>query len=106
MISDDAVPLGWELIGWDRDEHAAHVSALTREEILRLRDLFPSREDELLATAVYEVSPDLHDAMRKAIPHLEFREGLDYQIGGFRLPSPSRKPEASRTRTDLRKHGS
>ncbi|MFD3682931.1 hypothetical protein [Streptomyces sp. NPDC058613] len=62
---------------------AAHVSDLKRVEILRIRDLFPCRDDDFLATAVYEVPPALYSARQSAIPHLEFREGLDYQIGGF-----------------------
>jgi hypothetical protein len=81
----DTETLGWELIGWDSDEQAAHVTGLTRVEVLSIRDLFPGRDDAFLATAVYEVPPALYSAMRSAIPHLEFREGLEYQIGGFRL---------------------
>ncbi|MGW0122454.1 hypothetical protein [Streptomyces sp. NPDC003327] len=76
--------LGWELIGWDGDEQAAHVTSLHRAEILRIRDLFP-RDDEFLETAWHEVPPALYPAMRRAVPHLEFRDGLDYQIGGFLL---------------------
>ncbi|OEJ30201.1 hypothetical protein [Streptomyces subrutilus] len=74
--------LGWELIGWDSDEQAAHVTGLNRVEILRIRDLFPERDDDFLETAVYEVPPALYSAMRSAVPHLEFREGLEYQVGG------------------------
>ncbi|MET9694755.1 hypothetical protein ABZY81_41255 [Streptomyces sp. NPDC006514] len=77
--------LGWDLIGWDSDERAAHVTGLNRAEILRIRDLFPGRDDDLLETAVYEVPPALYPAMRSAIPHLEFRDRLEYQIGGFLL---------------------
>ncbi|MFE9456113.1 hypothetical protein [Streptomyces californicus] len=84
MNEIDAETLGWELIGWDSDEQAAHVTVLTRVEILSIRDLFPGREDDFLATAAYEVPPALYSAMRSAIPRLEFREGLEYQIGGFR----------------------
>uniref|UniRef100_A0AAU2VGA8 Uncharacterized protein n=1 Tax=Streptomyces sp. NBC_00003 TaxID=2903608 RepID=A0AAU2VGA8_9ACTN len=41
----------WELTGWDADERAAHVTELSREEILRIRALFdrrlpPAGEDE------------------------------------------------------------
>lgn len=85
MNDIDTETLGWELIGWESDEQAAHVTALTRVEILSIRDLFPYGDDDFLATAVYEVPPALYSAMRSAIPHLEFREGLEYQIGGFRL---------------------
>ncbi len=85
MNEIDTEALGWELIGWDSGEQAAHVTRLTRVEILSIKGLFPGREDDLLATAVYEVPPALHPAMRRAIPHLEFRKGLEYQIGGFRL---------------------
>ncbi|MEG8274833.1 hypothetical protein [Streptomyces sp. AHA2] len=85
MTDIDAETLGWELVGWDGDERAAHVTGLTRVEILSLRDLFPRRDDDFLATAVYEVPPALYPAMRSAVPHLEFREGLEYQIAGFRL---------------------
>ncbi|MFB7346052.1 hypothetical protein [Streptomyces hydrogenans] len=85
MNDIDTETLGWELIGWDSDEQAAHVTGLTRVEILSIRDLFPGRDDDLLEAAVYEVPPALYSAMRSAIPYLEFREGLDYQIGGFRL---------------------
>ncbi|MEF9886927.1 hypothetical protein [Streptomyces sp. P9-A4] len=77
--------LGWDLIGWGSDEQAAHVAGLNRVEILRVRDLFPARDDDFLETAVYEVPPALYSAMRSAIPHLEFRERLEYQIGGFLL---------------------
>ncbi|MFI5642114.1 hypothetical protein ACIA8H_32510 [Streptomyces goshikiensis] len=77
--------LGWDLIGWDSDEQATHVAGLNRVEILRIRDLFPGRDDDFLETAVYEVPPALYSAMQDAIPHLEFREGLEYQIGGFLL---------------------
>ncbi|MFJ3973917.1 hypothetical protein [Streptomyces sp. NPDC090021] len=84
MNDIDSETLGWELIGWDSDEQAAHVTGLTRVEILSIRGLFPGRDDDLLETAVYEVPPALYSAMRSAIPHLEFREGLEYQIGGFR----------------------
>ncbi|MEV8626098.1 hypothetical protein [Streptomyces sp. NPDC051079] len=75
--------LGWEIIGWDADDEAAHVTSLDRVEILRIRGLFSERDDDFLETAVYEVPPTLYPAMRSAIPRLEFREGLDYQIGGF-----------------------
>ncbi|MFG2716670.1 hypothetical protein ACGFX2_40095 [Streptomyces goshikiensis] len=85
MNDIDTETLGWELIGWDSDEQAAHVTGLTRVEILSIKDLFPGRDDDLLATAVYEVPPALYSAIRRAIPRLEFREGLEYQIGGFRL---------------------
>ncbi|MFB6578129.1 hypothetical protein ACFCYC_11955 [Streptomyces sp. NPDC056402] len=77
--------LGWDLIGWDGDGRAAHVTGLNRAEILRIRDLFPGRDDDFLETAVYEVPPALYPAMWSAIPHLEFRQGLEYQIGGFLL---------------------
>ncbi|WP_406065440.1 hypothetical protein OG462_39270 [Streptomyces sp. NBC_01077] len=77
--------LGWDLVGWDGDEHAAHVTGLNRVEILRIRDLFPGRDDDFLETAVYEVPPARYSAIQDAIPHLEFREGLEYQIGGFLL---------------------
>ncbi|MEU0060008.1 hypothetical protein [Streptomyces sp. NPDC006334] len=85
MKDTDTESLGWELIGWDSDEQAAHVTGLTRVEILGIRDLFPGRDDDFLATAVYEVPPALYSAMRSAVPDLEFREGLEYQIGGFRI---------------------
>ncbi|MFI7291269.1 hypothetical protein ACIBRY_32155 [Streptomyces anulatus] len=85
MNDIDAETIGWELVGWESDEQAAHVTGLTRAEILSIRDLFPGREDDLLATAAYEVPPALYSAMRSAIPHLEFREGLEYQVGGFLL---------------------
>ncbi|MCX5588531.1 hypothetical protein [Streptomyces erythrochromogenes] len=77
--------LGWHLIGWDGDEQASHITDLNRVEILRIRDLFPGRDDDFLETAVYAVPPALYSAMQSAIPHLEFREGLEYQIGGFLL---------------------
>ncbi|MEU3481776.1 hypothetical protein AB0E66_26830 [Streptomyces sp. NPDC033753] len=76
---------GWDLIGWDSDDQTAHVTGLNRVEILRIRDLFPGRDDDFLETAVYEVPPALYSAMQGAIPHLKFREGLEYQIGGFLL---------------------
>ncbi|MFF9503829.1 hypothetical protein [Streptomyces sp. NPDC014656] len=86
MLDHDVEDLGWELIGWDGDEVAAHVTALTRDEILSLSTLFPERgEDELLATAVYPVAPERYAAMRAAVPRLEFKADLDYQLGGFRL---------------------
>ncbi|MEU3918198.1 hypothetical protein [Streptomyces sp. NPDC029004] len=47
--------LGWDLIGWDSDEQAAHVAGLNRVEILRIRDLFPGQDDDFLETAVYQV---------------------------------------------------
>ncbi|MFI5985192.1 hypothetical protein ACIBEA_30545 [Streptomyces sp. NPDC051555] len=77
--------LGWDLIGWDSDEQAAHVTSLNRVEILRIRDLFPGRDDDFLETLVYEVPPALYAAMQGTLSHLEFREGLEYQIGGFLL---------------------
>ncbi|MFE5620603.1 hypothetical protein ACFQ8S_00790 [Streptomyces virginiae] len=77
--------LGWDLIGWDSDEQAAHVTGLNRVEILRVRDLFPARDDDFLETAVPEVPPALYSALRSALPHLEFREGLEYRIGGSLL---------------------
>ncbi|CAM5230510.1 hypothetical protein [Streptomyces avidinii] len=77
--------LGWNLIGWDSDGQASHITGLNRVEILRIRDLFPGRDDDFLETAVHEVPPALYSAMQSAIPHLEFREGLEYQIGGFLL---------------------
>ncbi|MER5964181.1 hypothetical protein [Streptomyces sp. NPDC002057] len=86
MFSYGVEDLGWELIGWDGDEVEAHVIRLTWDEILGLNTLFPERgEDELLATAVYPVAPERYAAMRAAVPRLEFRPGLDYQLGGFRL---------------------
>ncbi|MER8046396.1 hypothetical protein [Streptomyces sp. NPDC094032] len=87
MIHNDVEDLGWELIGWDADEVAAHVTSLTRDEILRLNTLFPERgDDELLATAVYPIAPERYAAMRTTVPRLEFKADLDYHIGGFRLP--------------------
>ncbi|MFI7354903.1 hypothetical protein ACIBTP_13240 [Streptomyces avidinii] len=87
MNDDNTETLGWHLIGWDSDERAAHVTDLVRAEILGIRDLFPGRDDDFLETAVHEVPPALYSAMRTAVPRLEFRERLDYQIGGFRLPT-------------------
>ncbi|MFE6817755.1 hypothetical protein [Streptomyces sp. NPDC057677] len=84
-IDTETETLGWELIGRDDNEQAAHVVGLTRVEILRIRDLFPERDDDLLETAAYEVKPALHSALRSAIPHVTFSEGLEYQIGGFLL---------------------
>ncbi|MFV6026766.1 hypothetical protein [Streptomyces sp. NPDC056264] len=84
-IDTETETLGWELIGWDDNEQAAHVVGLTRVEILRVRDLFPERDDELLETAAYEVKPALYSALRSAIPRLTFSDGLEYQIGGFLL---------------------
>ncbi|MFI8325568.1 hypothetical protein [Streptomyces sp. NPDC085529] len=84
-IDGDTETLGWELIGWEGDDTAAHVTPLDRAEILRIRDLFPDRDDDFLETAAYEVPPALYPAMRGAVPRLEFREGLEYQLGGFRL---------------------
>ncbi|MFF6776338.1 hypothetical protein ACFY8W_22630 [Streptomyces sp. NPDC012637] len=86
MIDQDVDELGWELIGWDGDEVAAQIISLTRDEILRLNTLFPERgEDELLAAAVYPIGPESYAAMRAAVPRLEFKADLDYQLGGFRL---------------------
>lgn len=83
MIDNAAETLAWALIGWDTDDAAAHVTDdLTRDEILSVRDFFPGREDDLLATAVYVVPPELYEAMRAAVPRLEFRAGLEYQLGG------------------------
>ncbi|MGV9456195.1 hypothetical protein [Streptomyces sp. NPDC003635] len=77
--------LGWELIGWATDDLAAHETTLTREEILRVRDLFPRGDDELLLAGVYAVPVELYADLRAAVPRLEFRAGLDYQLGGFRF---------------------
>ncbi|MFD9474774.1 hypothetical protein [Streptomyces goshikiensis] len=85
MNDIDTETLGWDLIGWDSDEQATHVTGLNRVEILKIRDLFPARDDDFLETAVYEVPPALYPAMRTAIPHLDFRVGLEYQIDGFLL---------------------
>ncbi|MCX4983250.1 hypothetical protein [Streptomyces sp. NBC_00572] len=85
MTGNASGGLGWELVGWETDDFAPHVTGLAYDEILRVRDLFPERDDELLETAVYVVPPERYDAMRAAVPRLEFRAGLEYQIGGFRL---------------------
>ncbi|QEU96914.1 hypothetical protein [Streptomyces kanamyceticus] len=82
MIDDVGEQLEWQLYGWDSEERLAHLTKLTRDEILRVRDLFPGREDEWLATAAYEVTLELYEAMLEAIPRLEFRAGLDYQVDG------------------------
>ncbi|MFG2723203.1 hypothetical protein ACGFW5_33635 [Streptomyces sp. NPDC048416] len=79
--------LVWDLTGWDADERPAHVTELSREEILRIRDLFdrrlpPAGEDEWLACAAYEVPHDLQLRVLAAIPRLEFKPGLDYLVGG------------------------
>lgn len=87
MIDADPADLGWELIGWEGDDHAAHRTELTLEEVLRVRHLFPDRNDDLLASAVHDVPPALYAGMRAAVPRLEFRGGLDYQLGGYRLPA-------------------
>jgi hypothetical protein len=64
----------------------AHVSQLAHGDVLKVRDLFPERgSDELLVTAVYPVAPTLHKAMLTAVRHLEFRAGLDHQLGGYRI---------------------
>ncbi|MFC4516446.1 MULTISPECIES: hypothetical protein [Streptomyces] len=81
----------WELTGWDGDEHAAHVTELSREEIVRIRDLFdrrmpPAGTDEWLACATYEVTDDLRPHVLAAVPRLEFRPGLDYFVEGAVLP--------------------
>ncbi|MFE1230077.1 hypothetical protein [Streptomyces sp. NPDC058745] len=87
MINHEVEGLGWDLIGWDADDVAAHVTSMTRDEILRLNTLFPERgEDELLTTAVYPIAPERYAAIRNAVPRLEFKADLEYHIGGFRLP--------------------
>ncbi|MFI8200463.1 DUF6262 family protein [Streptomyces sp. NPDC085942] len=78
--------LTWEMTGWDANESVAHVTELSREEILRIRDLFdrrlPAGQDEWLACAAYEVTHDLQVQLLSAIPRLEFRPGLDYFVEG------------------------
>lgn len=81
----------WELTGWDVDERPAHVTELSREEILRIRDLFDRRlpsagEDEWLACAAYEVTQGMQPQLLAAVPRLEFRRGLDYFVEGAFLP--------------------
>ncbi|MFC5721796.1 hypothetical protein ACFP1Z_16615 [Streptomyces gamaensis] len=80
----------WELTGWDADERPAHVTELSREEIVRIRDLFdrrlpPAGMDEWLAYATYEVAPDLQPQVLAAIPRLDFKPGLDYFVEGMVL---------------------
>ncbi|MFC8824202.1 hypothetical protein ACFT9I_02460 [Streptomyces sp. NPDC057137] len=53
MVGAGIERFAWELTGWDSDDRAVHVTDLTRDEVLSVRDLFPRGEDELLATAVY-----------------------------------------------------
>ncbi|MET9363205.1 hypothetical protein ABZX93_20125 [Streptomyces sp. NPDC006632] len=89
MNDTNTETLGWELIGWAGDDDAAHVADLDRAEILRIRDLFPRGDDNFLVAGAYEVPPALYPAMRAAVPRLEFREGLDYQVGGFALRLPA-----------------
>ncbi|MFI0975927.1 hypothetical protein ACH4SP_02735 [Streptomyces sp. NPDC021093] len=77
----------WELTGWGADEKPAHVTELSREEIIRIRDLFdrrmpPAGTDEWLACAAYEVTPDLQPHVLAAVPRLEFKPGLDYSVEG------------------------
>ncbi|MEU5587725.1 hypothetical protein [Streptomyces chrestomyceticus] len=78
--------LVWTLMGWDADERLADVTELSREEILRIRDLFdrrlPAGTDEWLAFADYEVTSDLRPHMLAAVPRLEFEPELDYFVGG------------------------
>lgn len=79
--------LVWEMTGWDADERLAHVTELSREEILRIRDLFdrrlpPAGEDEWLACAAYEVTHDLQPQLLNAVPRLEFKPELDYFVEG------------------------
>ncbi|MEU9193196.1 hypothetical protein [Streptomyces hundungensis] len=83
--------LMWELTGWDVEERPAHVTELSREEVLRIRDLFdrrlpPAGEDEWLACAAYEVPPDLQLQVLAAVPRLEFKPGLEYFVEGAVLP--------------------
>ncbi|MGW2794468.1 hypothetical protein ACWC9H_31710 [Streptomyces sp. NPDC001251] len=80
----------WDLTGWDADERLAHVTELSREEILRIRDLFdrrlpPAGEDEWLVCAVYEVPQELQPQVLVAVPRLEFKPGLDYFVDGGAL---------------------
>ncbi|MET8978051.1 hypothetical protein ABZX85_20800 [Streptomyces sp. NPDC004539] len=83
---NDTETIVWDLIGWEGDDVEAHVTCLTRVEIESVKDLFPERrDDDLLQAAVYPVPPALYPAMRSALPRLEFREGLEYQVGGYRL---------------------
>ncbi|GAA2325591.1 hypothetical protein OKJ48_00390 [Streptomyces kunmingensis] len=79
--------LVWELTGWDTDEHPVHVTELSREEIMGIRDLFdrrptPTGTDEWLACAAYEVTHDVQLHVLAAVPRLEFRSGLDYFVEG------------------------
>ncbi|GAU70278.1 putative hypothetical protein [Streptomyces sp. NBRC 110611] len=81
------MPHIWELTGWDADERPAHVTELSREEIVRIRDLFdrrlpPAGKDEWLACAAYEVTLDLQPQVLTAIPRLEFKPGLHYFVEG------------------------
>ncbi|MFD7961731.1 hypothetical protein ACFV5J_13135 [Streptomyces zaomyceticus] len=86
MMHNDVEHIGWELTGWEDDDNAAHTSSLSRAEVLRIKELFPERgDDDLLATAVYPVAPELYAAICTAVPHVEFAPGLDYMLGGFRL---------------------
>ncbi|MFD4235783.1 hypothetical protein [Streptomyces sp. NPDC058542] len=77
----------WEMTGWDANERPAHVTELSREEILRIRDLFdrrlpPAGEDEWLTCAAYEVTPDLQHPLLAVLPRLDFKPGLDYFVEG------------------------
>ncbi|WP_051865835.1 hypothetical protein [Streptomyces griseus] len=80
----DGEGLCWELVGWEGDDHAAHVTELTRDEIRRVRDLFPDRTDDWFTGGVHPVPPGLQDAVRAAVPRLEFQPGLDYFLDGVR----------------------
>ncbi|GCD45794.1 hypothetical protein [Streptomyces paromomycinus] len=81
--------LVWQLAGWDADERLADLTELSREEIMRIRDLFdrrlpPAGTDEWLACAEYEVTHDLRPHVLAAVPRLKFEPGLDYFVGGTR----------------------
>ncbi|MFK8846700.1 hypothetical protein [Streptomyces sp. Ac-502] len=79
--------LVWRLFGWDADERLADVTELSREDILRIRDLFdrrlpPDGLDEWLACASYEVTHDLRPHVLAAVPRLKFEPEVDYFVEG------------------------
>ncbi|PKV89909.1 hypothetical protein [Streptomyces sp. TLI_146] len=84
--------LSWELTGWGIDDRPAHVTELSREEIVRIRDLFdrrlpPAVEDEWLACAAYEVTHDLQHHVLAAVPDWSSSQGWTTPSKGPSVPT-------------------
>jgi hypothetical protein len=80
----DGCNIGWELVGYGREDERRLPTSfpITRDQLLRLRDMFDRGDDEWMA-ACYEVKPAMWPRIVEVLRCPPPGDGVVYFVEGF-----------------------